>query len=103
MYTIEITPLSNGAHRNQTGTLNTIPDGWAVIPDDMIIPTSFPFVDITVTDGIVTSMTERAVPEPEPVTPEPTIATLSAQLKAVTESNAFLEECIVEMAGVIYA
>lgn len=28
---------------------------------------------------------------------------LKAQLKAVTESNAFLEDCIVEMAMIVYA
>lgn len=28
---------------------------------------------------------------------------LTAQLQAATEANAFLEECIVEMAGVVYA
>jgi len=28
---------------------------------------------------------------------------LSAQIKATSESNAFLEECIVEIAGIVYA
>lgn len=56
MTIIELTALSNGAHRNQSGSMTTAPDGWAVIPADMDIPTAFPFVDITVEDDTVTSM-----------------------------------------------
>lgn len=63
MKLIEIQPLSNGAHRNQTVSRQTdIPEGWALIPDDMEIPSSFPFVDIEAAGGKVTSMTERDVP-----------------------------------------
>lgn len=73
MKIIEIQVLSNGAHRNQNGFKGEVPDGWAVIPDDMQIPSTFPFVDITVEDGVVTSMTAGIVPEPEPeADPEPT-------------------------------
>ena len=81
MKIIEIQALSNGAHRNQNGALSSVPDGWAVIPEDMEIPSTFPFVDITVEDGVVTEMTanqeaydeamkqaEEEVPETEPVT-----------------------------------
>ena len=66
MKTIEIMPLSNGAHRNQTvsGAV-TAPDGWAVIPEGMAIPETFPFVDLVVKDGKVVSMTAGVVPEPE--------------------------------------
>lgn len=58
MTIIEIQALSNGAHRNQTidGHI-TPPDGWAAIPDSMAIPDTFPFVDITAQDGVVTEMT----------------------------------------------
>ena len=88
MRIIEIKALSNGAHRNQDGGLDVIPSGWAVIPDDMELPDTFPFVDIeaekvehtresTILDGepetytvmTVTSMTAGTVPEPEPLTP----------------------------------
>ena len=74
MLIIEITALENGAHRNQTGTFRTIPEGWAVVPDGMEIPDIFPFVNLTAEDGVVTSMTAGVVPEPEPEpTPEPTL------------------------------
>lgn len=70
MQIIEITALPNGAHRNQTGDFRTIPEGWAVVPEEMEIPETFPFVNIEAEDGVVTSMTAGTVPEPEPE-PEP--------------------------------
>ena len=66
MTIIEIEELSNGAHRNQSGNMRKIPTGWAVIPDGMSIPASFPFVDITVENGVVKSITGGKVPETEP-------------------------------------
>lgn len=45
-------------------------DGWAEIPEDFEVPSTFPFVDITVEDGVVTSMTAGVMPPPEPE-PEP--------------------------------
>lgn len=64
MKIIEINALINGAHRNQSGA-NVLPEGWAIIPDDIIIPKSFPFVDIEVDGNIVTSMTARELPKPD--------------------------------------
>ena len=77
MKIIEIKTLDNGAHSNQTINGVTpetfpIPDGWAVIPDNMTIPDTFPFVNITAKDGMVTSMTAGVVPEEEPVEEQPT-------------------------------
>lgn len=72
MRIIEITALKNGGHRNQTASLSKVPEGWAIIPDDMEIPSTFPFVDIEVEDGVVVSMTERVVPEKPTVKVEPT-------------------------------
>lgn len=72
MRIIEIVALDNGAHRNQNGGLSVVPEGWAVIPDGMTIPDTFPFVNITVKDGVVTSMTAGTMPEPEPVEEVPT-------------------------------
>lgn len=74
MIIIEIQPQRNGAHRNQTiqGGM-ACPDGWAIIPADMAIPRTFPFVDLAVEENQVVSMTARVVPEPEPEPePEPT-------------------------------
>lgn len=66
MHIIEIESMDNGAHRNQTvSDVLPVPPGWAVIPDDMTIPDTYPFVSIEVDGQIVTSMTAGAVPGPD--------------------------------------
>ena len=56
MRIVEIKALSNGGHRNQTidGTIK-IPEGWAVVPDEMETP-NFPVGDVEVEeiDGVMT-------------------------------------------------
>lgn len=118
MRIIEITALSNGAHRNQTGTFSAVPDGWAVLQDTMDTP-NFPFGEVTA-EGIngvmtVTNWTPLPIPEPEPEpepepTPEERIAaleaenkTLKAQVSAQSDQMDFYEDCIAEMATVVYA
>lgn len=86
MLIIEIASLDNGAHRNQTGTFRTIPDGWAIVPAEIEVPDTFPFVNIEVEDGVVTSMTAGVVPEPEPEPePEPTDTEVLNTLLGVSE------------------
>lgn len=65
MRIIEIAALSNGAHRNQTGTFSTVPDGWAVIPESIVIPDTFPFVSIEADGQTVASMTAGIIPIPD--------------------------------------
>lgn len=74
MQIIEIAPLDNGAHNNQTSSaITSPPPGWAEIPAGMEIPETFPFVDIEVSGNVVTKMTAGVVPEPEPAAePKPT-------------------------------
>lgn len=72
MRIIEIAALKNGAHRNQIGVFSSVPDGWAIIPDDMECE-NFPFGEITVdesTPPVVRRWTPGEMPEPEPI-PEP--------------------------------
>lgn len=73
MRIIEIEACENGSHRNQASNFTTIPEGWAVIPDDMETP-NFPFGDIEVEekDGVmvVTKWIAGEMPEPTPM-PEP--------------------------------
>jgi len=76
MRIIEIAPLSNGAHRNQSGGVSVVPSGWAVIPDDMECE-NFPFgeVEVAEVNGVMTvaKWTPGEMPEPEPIPdPEPT-------------------------------
>lgn len=74
MKIIEIQALSNGSHRNQTGTFKIVPDGWAVIPDDMETE-NFPFGEVTAEeiDGVmtVTNWVAGIKPEPIPFPEEP--------------------------------
>lgn len=89
MRIVEIKPLSNGGHRNQIGNFKAIPDGFAVIPEDMET-VNFPFGDITVenVDGIptVTNWVAGEIPTPEPTPePEPTTDDILNTLLGVTE------------------
>lgn len=97
MTIIEIAALENGAHRNQTGTFSNIPDGWAVVPEGMTIPDTFPFVGITVNNGVVTSMIAGTVPDPEPE-PEPEPTQLD-RLEAQVAYTALMTDTLIESEG----
>lgn len=77
MRIIEIAPLSNGAHRNQTPSyLAKVPDGWAVVPADLETE-NFPFgeVEVEEANGVPTVVMwiPGVMPEPAPMPePEPT-------------------------------
>lgn len=96
MRIIEITALSNGAHRNQTGSFTTVPDGWAIIPDDMETP-NFPFgkVEVAEINGVmtVTKWTAGVIPEPEPTPPEPTQLD---RIEAQTTYTAMMTDTLLE-------
>ena len=68
MKMIEISALSNGAHRNQTFN-GVLPEGWALDRNNLCVE-SFPFGEVTVDeiDGlmVVTSWVSGEVPEPVP-------------------------------------
>ncbi|MEJ8729289.1 hypothetical protein WKS99_09635 [Flintibacter sp. HCN-6482] len=86
MLIIEIQPLENGAHRNQTCNLNTIPKGWAEVPPGISVPDTFPFVDIEVDGQTVIAMTAGIVPEPEPEPePEPTLEDRVSSIETAIE------------------
>ena len=86
MLIIEIQPMENGAHRNQTCNLNTIPKGWAEVPPGISVPDTFPFVDIEVDGQTVIAMTAGIVPEPEPEPePEPTLEDRVSSIETAIE------------------
>lgn len=87
MLIIEIAALDNGAHRNQT-CHGIVPEGWAIIPDEMELPDTFPFVDIEVEGVFVVSMTAREIPEPEPEPEQPREPTTSELLDIMLGVNA---------------
>lgn len=79
MRLIRIEAETSGGHAYQTiDSISVVPNGWAVIPDDMDTP-NIPYGDITVEeiDGVmtVTSWVARENPEPtEPTEREPSTA-----------------------------
>lgn len=89
MRIVEIKPFENGGHRNQSWNGGTIPEGFAVIPDNMETP-NFPFGTVTVKkiNGIitVTKWTAGKIPEtPETAKPITTNERLEALESAMLE------------------
>ena len=91
MRIIEIAALDNGAHRNQSGQLSKVPDGWAMIPDGMELE-NFPFGEVTAEEieqvMTVTGWAPGVLPEPEPepaVEKEPTTKEILNAMLGVTE------------------
>jgi hypothetical protein len=89
MRLIKIEKFENGAHDNQTiDRAINVPNGWAVIPDDMET-TNFPFGDLTTEEinGVitVTSWTPGEIPEAEIIEREPTADEILKTLLGVSE------------------
>lgn len=90
MKIVEIKALPNGAHRNQSGQFQTVPSGWALIPDGMTLD-SFPFGEVKAkkVNGVmtVTSWTPGVMPEPtpEPVPSSPEELTTADMAAAIKE------------------
>ena len=169
MWIIELTPLAPGVYNDHRADhITAPPDGWAVIPDDFVVPSTFSRLgsveaeDVTYTrevevekevtkvrnvpqydeiDGVlvevgvkmeeytemetvtevqeytmmtITSMTEGTLPEQTEYVPMPTMderlaslesenAILKAQINAQSEQMDFYEDCIAEMAMIVYA
>lgn len=106
MKILEIAALSNGAHRNQSGNFRTVPDGWAVIPDNMTLE-NFPFGEVEAEEinGVmtVTKWTAGEMPEPEPVEKPTDNATLEDRITALEAENALLKEQLAETDEAIIA
>lgn len=118
MHIIEIEALYNGAHNQQNGFRGDVPpDGWAIIPDDMELPKTFPFVDLTAEEEtrtrvrtnyspedqntteeytvmVVSSMTEGVVPDPEPA-PDPAPTQLD-RVEAQATYTAMMTDTLLE-------
>ncbi len=116
---VKIEPNPDGSHAYQIG--GTLEDGWAVIPEDMELPPTFPFISISaelvtrpasivegphgeeivlepgLTQMEVTAMAEgEEIPlpeEPEPTTLEGRVRTLEKSQNSILETlGAILEK-----------
>lgn len=87
MRIIKIEPNSNGSHNNQTGNMMSLPEGWAVVPEDLDTP-NFPFGNVTVEniDGVDTVVTWEPLPMPEPK-PEPVRLSVWDELDAAYQEG----------------
>jgi len=89
---IEIEPLENGGHRNQTSSNdNLCIDGWAVLSPEIELPDSFPFVEIMVEGGVVTSIIGGVAPAP----PAPEISNTELMLEMLADHEERL--CLIEL------
>lgn len=71
MRIIEIQGNELGGHDNQFSSVDIpVPEGWVIIPDEIEIPDTFPFVTFHYRAGKVIDMSPGTMPPPEPE-PEP--------------------------------
>ena len=125
MQILQKSPLENGGYSViQTWHGTVPPEGYVIVPDTLDTKVFYEFlgfVDLTIEGDTVTAMTgnQAALDAykaslPEPVDPPPTTEervaaldaenkTLKAQVSAQSEQMDFYEECIAEMASVVYA
>lgn len=66
MTIIKIEKEQNGWHQNISGSVSNVPNGWALLPESIRIPDTFPFVNIEVDeiDGIMTVISMKAGAKP---------------------------------------
>lgn len=125
MQMIEIAAFTDGSHRNHTFH-GVLLEGWALVPVDTDTLENFPYGSFeAVYENSLPYMdpatwTPGTIPEPDPVDPvvptpsSPTLnervtelegenAMLKAQINAQSEQMDFYEDCIAEMAMVVYA
>ena len=111
---IKIEQEWNGAHAHLDDVSYQLP-GWAVLPKSFsdVWTKNKPFVKLTVnmlgeiTDMVAGKEVEMDIPTPS-IPPsnaelEEENKRLKEQMQALSDQNDFLESCIAEMAGVVYA
>ncbi len=113
MKIININPDPNGAHCIKEINSINVPPSWAKLPDNVIVPDTFPFVIPIIDDQVVVEILPGYVPKHitgyEPTTDERVEmlesenAMLKAQVSAQADQAEFYEDCIAEMATVVYA
>lgn len=96
MILVSILPVDDhGKHNTITGNNLMIYPGYALIPNGMVLPTSFPYVDIEVRNKVVIKMTPLPVPDP---TPEPTLEpTQLDRIEAQVAYTAMMTDTLMEV------
>ena len=85
MLIIKTEPFENGAHANQYSNISTVPDGWLAVPPELEQEAKgyLPFILLTVKDGIITAVAQRAEP---PLDIEPLRTAKLAELSAAANA-----------------
>lgn len=100
MYMLEIITLENGAHNNQTYH-DFLPEGWAIIPDELGELENFPFgeVEIEEIDGVPTVKTwiPGVMPKVTLVELGPPPPTYDERLTVLEETSAAIEDALCEI------
>lgn len=93
MKIIEIKAQENGSHRNQTGQFSAIPEGWAVLSDNMDAP-NFPFGEIEVEEieGVMTVTKWEAGTLPEIEEPEKPVSKVEQLIETLYKAGKLTEE-----------
>lgn len=113
---IKITADSSGHHsvESQSHRTECWMEGWTAVPENLVEKAMDcgGYCDLVMEGSVLTDVVkkEKPVPPPLPPTVEERCAALEAENKQLTgkldasiQSNAMLENCLVEMAGVVYA
>lgn len=125
MQILQKAPFENGGYSViQTWPGDVPPEGYVIVPDTLDTSVFYEFlgfVDLTIEGNTVTAMTgnqaaldayKASLPEPTPPPPttEERVAALEAenkllkeQVSAQADQAEFYEDCIAEMATVVYA
>ena len=96
----------NGSHNNRgNANVSVPPEGWAMIPDDFTVPTSFPFVgieteELTYTREVEVEKEVTKTREIETVDPEGNPITITEEYKEmerVTEERPYTMMTVISM------
>ena len=88
MWIVNLAVNSNGSHNDHRADhITTVPDGWAMIPEDFEVPDTFPFVDIEAEEMTY----EREVKVLREVTKTREVETIDAEGKPITVPQEYKE------------
>ena len=88
MWIVNLKSNANGSHNHRSANhITSVPDGWAMIPDDFAVPDTFPFVDIEAEELSY----EREVEVMREVTKTREVETIDAEGKPITVPQEYTE------------
>lgn len=109
MTIVKIESEWNNSHAWLSNVDYVLPN-WIEVPESLLSTWEElkPFVNLNISDdGVLIGITKAEEIQPKPISevsdPMAEINLLKKQLKAASDQNEFLEDCIAEMAEIVYA